>query len=297
MIGAVAILGTAPWRRAPRLLLRRPAVLGAIAGTCALLAIAAASGPLFLSSVGAAALQRRVAEQCPEADRPALRTFRGDTAALRAADATAGGALRAAGLPPAYRATDISLRAPFGSTDTPVPLTVHSRADLFEHVRTVGGGGSGLWVSDLEADRSGVRIGDTVPVGAGRFPIVGVYEDLAGPGPDRKLPAYWCTWSLAIVPSLERRPPPFLLADEATVHRLVDMLATDRDGAFDVGADSVWYSAVDTGRLTLAGAQNVLARRDRLAASLGLGWEVRTGLDDDLRAARATRDGVRGAIT
>jgi hypothetical protein len=70
----VSILGTAPWRQAPRLLLRRPAVLAAIAGTCALLAIAAASGPLFLSSVGAAALQRRVAEQFPEADRPAVTT-------------------------------------------------------------------------------------------------------------------------------------------------------------------------------------------------------------------------------
>lgn len=52
----MGVLRTAPWRRAPRLLLRRPAVLAAVAGTSALLAIAAASGPLFLSSAGAAAL-------------------------------------------------------------------------------------------------------------------------------------------------------------------------------------------------------------------------------------------------
>ena len=55
----MSVLRTAPWVRAPGLLLRRPVLLAAIAGTFALLAVAAASGPLFLSSVGAAALQRQ----------------------------------------------------------------------------------------------------------------------------------------------------------------------------------------------------------------------------------------------
>src|ERR1700761_5984721 len=105
--------------------------------------MAAASGPLFLASAGAAALQRRVADQCPEADRPSAEAPLGDPAAA--------GALARVGLPPPYQVVDIAVTAPFGVDSTPTPLTIYSRADVFDHVRVVRGGGTGLWVSDLEA--------------------------------------------------------------------------------------------------------------------------------------------------
>lgn len=288
----MSVLRTAPWRRAPLLVLRHPAVLLAVAGTCALLAMAAASGPLFLSSVGAASLQGRVAEQCPEADRPTASAPPG-----RVQDGTVRAAMAGAGLPAPYAVTEVLVSAPFGVNTTGTQLTVYGRADAFEHVRRIRGGGSGLWVSDLEAARQRVRIGDTVTIGSARLPIVGLYEDLAGPGFGRTLPPYWCTWSQDIVPTLESRPPPFLLADHVTMDRLTAAMSADGFGLRGGRFQTDWYSAVDTARLTLADADRVLAARDRTAVRLGQAYQVHTGLDGDRAASGDTRDGVRGAIT
>jgi putative ABC transport system permease protein len=57
-------LRLAPWRRAPLLLFRRPAVAIAIAVSAAVLGIAAAATPLFLSSAGNATLHLELAQGC-----------------------------------------------------------------------------------------------------------------------------------------------------------------------------------------------------------------------------------------
>ena len=57
--------GSAPWRRAPWLLRRRPGVLLPTAGACAVLAASLASVPLFLSSAGTEAVALQAAERCP----------------------------------------------------------------------------------------------------------------------------------------------------------------------------------------------------------------------------------------
>lgn len=286
------MLRTAPWVRAPALMLRRPAVLVAVAGTFALLALAAASGPLFLSSAGAAALQRRVAAQCPEADRPAARTYPADAATLTAAGRELDASVAAAGLPGTYRVDVLGFQAPFGTGAALHPLTVYARDDVFEHVTRLRGGGSGLWVSDLTAEDYDVAIGDTVAVEGLRLPIVGIYQELAGRGFGSRLPPYWCTWTGSILPSLESQPPPFLLADPATRDRLLTALAA----ADTYPVETTWWSDVDTSRLTLAGADGVLDRQARASRPLS-GWFFDGGLPADLAAARTTRDGVRGAIT
>ncbi|MGH9118732.1 MAG: hypothetical protein ACRD0A_12895, partial [Acidimicrobiales bacterium] len=56
---AAATLTSAPWRRAPLLLLRRPIVLASAAGACLVLAASMAAVPLLLSSSGTAALERQ----------------------------------------------------------------------------------------------------------------------------------------------------------------------------------------------------------------------------------------------
>ncbi|HEY6749583.1 MAG TPA: FtsX-like permease family protein [Mycobacteriales bacterium] len=284
----MGVLQTEPWRRAPRLLLRHRAVLAAIAGTCALLAIAAASGPLFLSSAGAAALQRRVAEQCPEADRPRL------LASPRSGEATTR-AVTAAGLPAPYRVVVDGISAPFGVNTTPTGLTLYFRDDVFDHVRKVTGGGEGLWVSDLDAQRFRVKVGDRIAVGRLSIPVAGLYEDLAGPGLGRTLPPYWCTWSRAIVPTLESRPPPFLLADRPTMDRIVAAYESGDAGQFALGVVPTWYSPVDTAHLTLTEADGVLAAERRLKDAVG--GTSANGLAADVAVARATRDGIAGAIT
>jgi hypothetical protein len=52
---AGATLASAPWRRAPFLLLRRPSVLISAAGACLVLAASMSAMPLFLSSAGTSA--------------------------------------------------------------------------------------------------------------------------------------------------------------------------------------------------------------------------------------------------
>lgn len=59
------VLGAAPWRRAPWLLLRRPGVLAAAAGAAAVVAASSAAVPLFLSSAGTEAVTIQAAERCP----------------------------------------------------------------------------------------------------------------------------------------------------------------------------------------------------------------------------------------
>jgi putative ABC transport system permease protein len=56
----------APWTRAPLLGLRQPAAVIAVLVTSTILACAAASGPLFLSSARSAALQQQLAQGCAE---------------------------------------------------------------------------------------------------------------------------------------------------------------------------------------------------------------------------------------
>lgn len=301
----MSVVRTAPWRRAPLLLLRRPVVVTAVAGTCALLAVAAASGPLFLASVGAAALQRTVSAQCPEADVPAVRRSDPQTGQdIRRADGEVRAALATSGLPAPYRVTVAQPTAQLGGDPRLRQLTVFSRPDALEHVqKTRGTGGAGLWISDLEAERQNVRLGNTVTVGGVRVPIVGLYRDLAGSGFGAELPAYWCSWSSLIMPSLEYRPPSFLLTDQATMDRLATELA-GRNTVIDNTARPTWYSPIPADRLTLSEADDVLGRKDRLAATLRAvdpsgtpGFLVETGLDDDRRTAVTTRDGVGGAIT
>src|SRR4051794_7458350 len=67
----VAVL-LAPWRRAPLLLLRRRSVLAAVLGAAAVLATSASATPLFLSSVGSAALNRQLAKGCLDDSIPFL---------------------------------------------------------------------------------------------------------------------------------------------------------------------------------------------------------------------------------
>src|SRR4029453_16615334 len=61
----MSVLGSAPWRRAPLLLRRSPAVLLAVLAAGLILGTAAAATPLFLTSVANAALTRQLADRCP----------------------------------------------------------------------------------------------------------------------------------------------------------------------------------------------------------------------------------------
>lgn len=67
-----ATLGAAPWTRAPWQAWRQPAALLGVVGAAAVMACAAASAPLFLSSSGSASLQLQLAAECPDAAYPVV---------------------------------------------------------------------------------------------------------------------------------------------------------------------------------------------------------------------------------
>ncbi|HST67542.1 MAG TPA: FtsX-like permease family protein, partial [Mycobacteriales bacterium] len=99
---------------------------------------------------------------------------------------------------------------------------------------------------------------------------------------------------------LDNRPPPFLLADGPTMDRIVAAYEAGDSALFALGVVSTWYSPVQTSRLTLTGADAVLAAQDRLDSTVegAVGGDVApNGLATDLAAARAARDGIGGAIT
>ena len=63
--GALSTLTSAPWRRAPVLLRRRPGVLVTVAAACAVMTTSLAAVPLFLSSVGTESVALQASERCP----------------------------------------------------------------------------------------------------------------------------------------------------------------------------------------------------------------------------------------
>jgi hypothetical protein len=102
---------TSPWTRAPILLLRTPAVFLAVVAASAVLAIAASSGVLYLSTLGTASLQAQASSACPEASMPAFSGTTDGSSAAGVADMAVA----------AMRTTQTSTR-PFATQLAPVTV-------------------------------------------------------------------------------------------------------------------------------------------------------------------------------
>ena len=217
-------LSSAPWRRAPLLLRRRPGVLATVAAATAVLAASVAAVPLFRSSVGTASVGLQAAERCPS-----------DTGATLAFEPTPAGVVDRSDSP--FRLLDDRLgpsnrwgRMSGLSLSGTEPAdrrraSVLVRDEAFEHVEVVEGGqGPGLWVSDRATDLLGLHAGDVARVDDVEVPVAAVYRDLSGTTVDD----FWC--SNADMVLLESRggdvalPPLLLLADPTTFSRLLGSL-------------------------------------------------------------------------
>ena len=229
-------------------------------------------------------------------------------AAIKSDDAAVRSAMAGVGITGAVPGHGCSADRQPGASGEPAADVLWPPGRARPRPEAAGTGGSGVWISDLEAGRQNVRARG--PGGGGRCSDI----DRRGvPGSRRyrlraELPSYWCSWSSLILPSLETRPPPFLIADEPTMARLATGLAVQAAAKTTVlqnTARPTWYSPVPAGQLTLAEADDVLARRDRLTAAVHVvdpvsgtpGFLASTRLDDDRNSALTTRDGVGGAIT
>jgi putative ABC transport system permease protein len=208
----LAVLWSAPWRRAPRLMLRHPGVLATVAGACAVLAAALAAVPLFLSSVGSEAVAVQAGERCPRDTGATLRfgaTSRAVESPSRDPFAPLSDDL---GPTSEWLALDSTLAG--GEPEGDTPVVVVARNGALDHVEVLAGSrGPGLWIPDRAARITGLDVGDQARVGAARVPVAGVYRDLAG----TQLDDFWCfhadrlAWEGPDTPL----PPPVVVMDRA----------------------------------------------------------------------------------
>jgi len=281
-------LVSAPWRRAPLLLLRSPAVVLAVAGAGLILGATAAATPLFLSSAGNAAQQFQVDDTCEwfaggsvvgvsqlggpievfENDqvRPvdSLRLFRDRDRAVRAGYA----GLAHLG-PPVLNLVGSTITATSADGRQRLAVRVLHRTGGLDHVRRVAGGGrDGAWLTEEAATSLGVAPGATIrfvsQTGEASIPVAGIYADLkkgqtfAGP-PTR---GFWCSQNERFFqpgPLAEVVPPPIVLVERDTYLDLSPSLQSRTDISWE-------YPLV--GRVTLEEGQRLAAEleavQDRL---------------------------------
>ncbi|MCW2576796.1 MAG: rane protein of unknown function [Modestobacter sp.] len=275
----------APWTRAPLLGLRQPAAVLAVLVTCAILACAVASAPLFLSSARSAALQQQLSQRCDEVARPqtgvnaalvdqAGRPLSADRSARPDVDESFLRGWAAAGYDaePVLATATIGAAgpAPFpalvGRADGSFlsqPVTLFQRPAALDHVQVVARtDGAGVWVPESVADIEGLSPGDVLAFGDQQAPVAGVYRDLAVANADDP---YWCDYRLLFLnaASANTPPPPMLLtSDEATFYRL----ATAAFGA----AVRLQQVRVDASSLSVTDARRLLQVQQRLITASGV---------------------------
>ena len=211
---ALDTLGSAPWRRAPWLLVRRPGVLAPAAGAAAVLAAAMASVPLFLSSAGTEAVALQAAERCPR-----------DTGATSLIPPGPGSPLGTPdpftplsddlGPSTQWARLETTMETPDGSARTPV-VVLH-RDGALEHVEVLEGSPrpGGVWLSDRAVAMTGAGRRAGVELGGVPTPVAGVYRDLtAGSIAD----PFWCAHGsdLLLQGADLVPPPPLVIADRET---------------------------------------------------------------------------------
>lgn len=284
----MSLLTMSPWRRAPGLLLRRPVVFVTVALASAVLAIAAASGVLFLSTVGSAALHAQAAADCPEAGLPgATAVVAPDN--LEAARGAGQTRFHAAALPDPYSVSVVDTEVLGARAE------LLSRAGALDHVVKLTAatptGQAGVWIPSDLAARGHLRVGSRLRLPSGAtVDVAGIYRSLApDPFSLSNLPRYWCTWHDLFVPAAVESPTgPVLLTDDATLARAAGT---------PVGLS--WYAPV-TVEATSLPAMRTLARRGQQAVDAlrgdGMAAELVPGLGAHLAGARAAQNGVGGAV-
>jgi hypothetical protein len=240
-----SVLWTAPWRRAPLLLRRSPAVLLAVLSAGLILGAAAAATPLFLSSAANAALTRQIAERCPPTVGLQVRSNGALGGAITADEAQRAPALggatawpagrellevreqavrRAGALMPNLGPPVLAMSGPqvqlTGGPDRRIGGRLLYRDGFEGQIRKLDAapGVGGVWLPSEAAAQLGARPGDRITVSltgrSARVRVAGTYRELHRSPPT----PYWCSLAERIYPPgfAEDPPPPLLLADRAT---------------------------------------------------------------------------------
>jgi putative ABC transport system permease protein len=275
VMARMGVFATAPWLRAPLLLLRQPGLLLAIAAGAFVAVLPAASAPLFLSSARSAALHHQLDNTCPA--KVALHVestwaFRGPgNTAARSWDPSTGRAryaerratvTREAAATPGVTGPTTTLRsatvvrgATVGGVSTDLGgarfWLVGRSGDFGAHLRVrQGPDGRGLWLPESFAAEHGLAVGDTIETATlrlapGRFPPpvdpaaprlpLRVAAVYADPGAAAIEP-YWCT--VQALYGFRANSPDFDT-------ELMPVVFTDLDIMVDVGVGSTTNLATE----------------------------------------------------
>lgn len=307
------------WRKAPLMLVRHPGLLAGLTVASAVLAIAAASAPLFLSSATTAALREHARFTSSAlgglvVKQEYTKGVRGKT--LTATNRDNDRALRAA-LPDAPLEDRIvtvfneaRLGAP-GDARLPIISLLMSRTGATNHIDIVAGEpGEGILISVSQADRLGLGVGDDVMIGgfAGRTTarIDGIYEDLAFERPTN----YWQPLHEEIYGQGETFPPAFVLGSSSAFTEINSVINRDfaaTQWEFPLDRSSVTVHAAIGLKDTVDGVRKRLSDergelpRELLHTWFGFAFDHRlpsrdTVLGDLISSARETVSGITGSV-
>jgi putative ABC transport system permease protein len=265
------------WLKAPLALLRHPAVFAAIAAASLLVALAAASAPLFTTAAGSAALSSKLDEITQFGAGLEVRRVDGLTAGVTPGDR----ALRTtvSQLPflddPVVTIVTAPVTAQRAGSPAPQAVSVRlmARTGSLEHVtRLAGQDGEGVWIADSVAQALGIGPGDTLVLSGeqdsdseaptAEVPVDGVYHALAAEAET----AYWINLVADIYPDDPDAPVPasFVLGSPEQVVALQRALGGDP-------VEQRWEYPLERRGLTLEEAKALDRRFDALEAGLRSG--------------------------
>src|SRR5918996_5114526 len=286
------------WTKSPIALFRWRGLVAGLLTASAVLALASAGGPLFLSSAGSAAFQRRLAPLSPSTAglSVSMELVFPKTHRLQPATSAAGPSIRTSELMEIQRDRLVQLasRAPeLGSpilsivgptvlaahpqSDQVIDLRPVARSDLASHIDVVERvAGAGLWLPASSAEVLGAQPGDTLLLSSDRTASVrikGTYRSLTATYP---LPPYWVPLARLIPSPTERlapgsQPPAVALGDLPTIRRLA--------GRMRWRGEARWELPLDRYELTLPAARDLSARIREVAddvrmSTFGAGYAV-----------------------
>ncbi len=288
------ILLTRPWSRAWFALRHRPGLLVTSLVVGVIVGLVAAAPVLFVSSVGAGAVQTQYGRACPASLAPTLR------ADYLPQDGAVGDPLdrlaEAVGDDPSFAEPEriVANYAANVATvgDRRATIGFLAREGSLDHVEIIGPSTAGdVWLPDTLQAELDAAPGDTIDVELRdgrheRLTVAGVFRDLAS----TPLDSYWCAATKAIMPENmygEIFPPPMAIVEQATFddHDL-------RPGLFY----SRYVAEFAAPPLTIADATRLTVSTkgvtERVRAS-GLDDSVTSGIDRLERRARLVREAVR----
>lgn len=162
----------------------------------------------------------------------------------------------------------VTLEAP--RSDGGVTGRIITRTDALQHVEVIAGGGeSGVWISDFQADRLHIGVGDRLTM-VGRFRghlsarIAGVYKALAAtPVTDYWRPLY----SLIYSGTGDAVPPPFVIAPPRLFSRIGPATARWGFGRF-MWTEARWEYRLNSDEVSVADARSLASSIDEVAREI-----------------------------